>query len=658
MKNFSLKSRTEVIADINDVDVIWDGTEQNPAYFIEEKSEIHLPVLDDIDLSEDIISTIRGYCDHEIRHKRYSQGWTSIVESKQVKNNPAMPQLINILEDMRIEQIKDREGEDANIFKMRFDLYNDKISKLKFNNKVSEALTSFLYTNHDIKVSMSDEVIAIRKEMQKYIDSVLISDSIYNVHKIANIIYDKFFKGDKDLENSLKDMAKGDSPDKDSSDTDSKDTKSSDKDSSDTESADSLEEESDSFSEESKEKSSHEEFEEKSKDSDVSKLESEKEESSYKEDSDSYKKKLDDIVKDLEASDIGENLREDIKSAYKDISENKDSHKKNFVSYTEGDIIISCSEKRNRKELTSRDSQWFESSNQDDINAIVKELVKFFKSKTSNYNVNGYKKGKNISKKRLSSFSMNLNSKPFYRNFNNNKIDQAITILLDMSGSMTSSLKEALSFCNILSKALIQLKVDFEVIGYTNVIVENQNTWNVIHKNNRHYTSPDPKVYFEISSFKEKKNFNEIVKNSIVAKKIFYERIEAYDKNNLLWHFNNTFENDDGSSLLYAAKRLNSFAKSNQRKTLFHISDGRPANTGHKHGFSNKYAESYFKKVINLINKNTDINLFGFGFSKSDKISEYYGEDKSIFIPAFNSEFKKNIISQLKRTLNKSLIKV
>ncbi|MBI2053997.1 MAG: hypothetical protein HYT36_01520 [Candidatus Staskawiczbacteria bacterium] len=165
------------------------------------------------------------------------------------------------------------------------------------------------------------------------------------------------------------------------------------------------------------------------------------------------------------------------------------------------------------------------------------------------------------------------------------EMDYAITLMVDLSGSMRSNKKiqEAFKSAVILAETLNNLGVKFEIVGFQDILLE-------------------------FKSFED--NFDDRVRD-----KLSQMILEVYG-NNPGGH-NNPSDNDDGACLKKASEHLEEQAAKN--KVLFVISDGIPE-TENK---SRSQLDRELKEAVAEISINTSQKLVGLGLN-SEAVKNYY----------------------------------
>lgn len=165
------------------------------------------------------------------------------------------------------------------------------------------------------------------------------------------------------------------------------------------------------------------------------------------------------------------------------------------------------------------------------------------------------------------------------------EMDYAITLMVDLSGSMQGNKKiqEAFKSAVILAETLNNLGVKFEIVGFQDILLE-------------------------FKSFED--HFDDRVRE-----KLSQMILEVYG-NNPEGH-NNPSDNDDGACLKKASEHLEEQMAKN--KVLFVISDGIPE-TGDK---TRNQLDKELKEAVAEIASNTNQKLVGLGLN-SDAVKKYY----------------------------------
>jgi cation transport regulator ChaB len=167
------------------------------------------------------------------------------------------------------------------------------------------------------------------------------------------------------------------------------------------------------------------------------------------------------------------------------------------------------------------------------------------------------------------------------------EMDYAITLLVDLSGSMqrNGKIQEAFKSAVVLSETLNNLGVKFEVVGFQDILLE-------------------------FKSFEE--HLDEPMRE-----KLNQMILEVYGTNP--GGHNNPGDNDDGACLLEASQHLTEQIAKN--KFLIVLSDGEPAmDSGKK---SSSQLDRELKKAVAEITANTNQKIIGLGLN-SEAVAKYY----------------------------------
>lgn len=665
MKNIALKRRTEAIAEIDGIKIFWDA--QSTPYWNGETDSVHLPPIPDHEITEEDIIWVRGYIDHEKRHSIHSKGVTS--ERLDIfKKKPDFHQLANLLEDVRIEQKPGRSGEKINLFKLRSAMAIDvsKFMESSASSPISQAITAFAYRTHGIKFNLDEKAEKAYESLKSDFSAVISANSYNKVIDIAEKLYEKIedeitppppkMKPDTIGTSKSGSSAGGsqsvnfiESDEDDSSWEDDEDSEGDEGDEGDGggEGDEKNEEEkndvgtgvSDDKNEDKEENS------ESSNSSNEEKDEDESDESNVSNSTDSSYS-MEDGANLFRLSDIEKATSDEI-SKIKCIEESGRGNK-SYTSYTLGDVFVKYEFKPEMVFNVHNDIEKLV-----DINTrqITKNLVKILRSKTDTYRKFGEKKGKKIAKNRIAGFAMETNDAPFYVDLNSEQIHAKVIILVDLSSSMRNNIVKASAFSYLIAKALSQLNIDFEVLGFYNVNMRESANWRRLHKSSsEHYCSPYPKVYETYHSFGKKFKpttyvnvANQIIKNWFDSKRCLPGYEDCISGKVIK-------QNDDGEHVYEGAIRLLKNSKKEDKKIMFVISDGCPCSEqvylcGHQS------CSDYLVSVMNKIRQKTDIDIFGFGFEGAHSISNFYGEKNSIYIPHFDGEFANAFVKELKNKL-------
>jgi cobalamin biosynthesis protein CobT len=198
----------------------------------------------------------------------------------------------------------------------------------------------------------------------------------------------------------------------------------------------------------------------------------------------------------------------------------------------------------------------------------------------------GTKKGK-LDQSRLSRICFNapgFNERVFKTKIENKTLDAAITVLVDMSGSMSGEkVLNALASTKLVNEVCSTLNIPLEILGFTDV--------------NESGKAPDPLmfIYKSFSDFK-------VNENSLEE---YFSMSSDYMEGN-----------PDGENILWAYDRL--VKRKEKKRILIVMSDGSPCATKSMSGIS-----TFTHKVIQEIQKAKLVDIYGLGLC-SDSVKEYY----------------------------------
>ena len=198
----------------------------------------------------------------------------------------------------------------------------------------------------------------------------------------------------------------------------------------------------------------------------------------------------------------------------------------------------------------------------------------------------GVKKGK-LDQSRLSRICFNapgFNERVFKNKIENKVLDAAITVLVDMSGSMNGmKAYYALASTLLVNEVCSTLNIPVEIVGFTDGYDIRANIQPVMF------------VY---------KNFSDLKVSEDQLKKSF--ALSSY----------HMCGNPDGENILWAHDRL--VKRKEKKKLLIVMSDGSPAASKSSYGLS-----GFTSKVIKEIEDAKFIDIYGLGLC-SNSVSEYY----------------------------------
>jgi cobalamin biosynthesis protein CobT len=198
----------------------------------------------------------------------------------------------------------------------------------------------------------------------------------------------------------------------------------------------------------------------------------------------------------------------------------------------------------------------------------------------------GTKKGK-LDQSRLSRICFDapgFNERVFKTKIENKTLDAAITVLVDMSGSMGGDkVFNALASTKLVNEVCSTLNIPLEILGFTDV--------------NESDKESDP-LMFVYKSFSDFKVSN----NSLEE---YFSMSSRYMEGN-----------PDGENILWAYDRL--VKRKEKKRILIVMSDGSPAASRGMRGIS-----TFTHKVIEEIEKAKLVDIYGLGLC-SDSVKDYY----------------------------------
>lgn len=237
------------------------------------------------------------------------------------------------------------------------------------------------------------------------------------------------------------------------------------------------------------------------------------------------------------------------------------------------------------------------------LSAKVRRLLEIYSRSTHIY---GQKKGK-IHSKNLYRASMQeakgFNERVFKQRKDNFTLDNAVSLLVDFSGSMQSGYKieNACKSAMLLLDALAPLRIPVEIAGFTE--------------------ASGRQVHALFKAFNTKVTEQQLID--------YFEDMTGVMKYNA-----------DGESLLYAYKRLTE--RKEQRKLLIVLSDGRPS--AHHHA---SQQPAFLKYVAGEIEKRKNVELYAIGI-QSRSVQSFY-KDYRVIQNA--DELEEAVLSVIKRKI-------
>lgn len=239
----------------------------------------------------------------------------------------------------------------------------------------------------------------------------------------------------------------------------------------------------------------------------------------------------------------------------------------------------------------------------------VRRLIQIRAKSQTQY---GVKKGK-LDQSRLSRICFNapgFNERVFKNKIDNKTLDAAITVLVDMSGSMGGDkVLNALASTLLVNEVCSTLNIPLEILGFTDSA--------------EGYTEPKPLMFVY-------KGFNDLRVNEDSLKE-YFALSSAF-----------MIGNPDGENILWAYDRLNK--RKEKKKLLIVMSDGSPAASKSSHGL-----EEFTEKVIKEIEALKSIDIYGLGLC-SDAVTHYYKAHSVVREP---SDIPSKLIELIERKILK-----
>lgn len=239
----------------------------------------------------------------------------------------------------------------------------------------------------------------------------------------------------------------------------------------------------------------------------------------------------------------------------------------------------------------------------------VRRLIQIRAKSQTQY---GVKKGK-LDQSRLSRICFNapgFNERVFKNKIDNKTLDAAITVLVDMSGSMGGDkVLNALASTLLVNEVCSTLNIPLEILGFTDSA--------------EGYTEPKPLMFVY-------KGFNDLRVNEDSLKEYF-----ALSSGFMIG-------NPDGENILWAYDRLNK--RKEKKKLLIVMSDGSPAASKSSSGL-----EEFTRKVITEIEASKSVDIYGLGLC-SDAVTYYYKANSVVREP---EEIPSKLIELIERKILK-----
>jgi cobalamin biosynthesis protein CobT len=239
----------------------------------------------------------------------------------------------------------------------------------------------------------------------------------------------------------------------------------------------------------------------------------------------------------------------------------------------------------------------------------VRRLIQIRAKSQTQY---GVKKGK-LDQSRLSRICFNapgFNERVFKNKIDNKTLDAAITVLVDMSGSMGGDkVLNALASTLLVNEVCSTLNIPLEILGFTDA--------------SGGFSEPKPLMFVY-------KGFNDLRVNDDSLKEYF-----ALSSGFMVG-------NPDGENILWAYDRLNK--RKEKKKLLIVMSDGSPAASKSSSGL-----EEFTRKVITEIEASKSVDIYGLGLC-SDAVTYYYKANSVVREP---NEIPSKLIELIERKILK-----
>ena len=203
---------------------------------------------------------------------------------------------------------------------------------------------------------------------------------------------------------------------------------------------------------------------------------------------------------------------------------------------------------------------------------------------------------------RLVEVAKGLSKNIFYQKHNGRKLDTAVSLVIDESGSM-SAISDIRDLCIMLGECLFRIGVPFEIIGSTTKLTKFSTEDKIMPALNG-FSRTNPIIYDHFKQFEEQW--------PIVRKRL--TMMNSYN------------HNIDGEVLEFAAARIHGRPES--RKIVFCLTDGEPEG-----GQDNDIA--LVKHVARVANtaRACGIEVYGVGLATCSP-EKYYGKENFIFLPS------------------------
>lgn len=261
--------------------------------------------------------------------------------------------------------------------------------------------------------------------------------------------------------------------------------------------------------------------------------------------------------KELDPTSVEEELADKISETAIEESAN------NFVPYTRDfDQVI----EPKRLSISSSRLSGFREKTRSVVTRMASKMRRLLAAKTDCVKYGGYRSGK-LNSSALYRVCIG-DDRAFYRKVEHKSDDTAVTLLIDLSGSMNYSgkIKVAMESAVIFSEVLSRLNINFEVLGFTAISSDigkltaaERNEYQRSSYPHGPYSRISPITTYEFKKFGGK-----------YTKKETSQMLRASEASGIIMH-----ENLDGDSVEVALNRL--AMQPEPRKIMFVFSDGQPA---------------------------------------------------------------------------------
>jgi len=313
------------------------------------------------------------------------------------------------------------------------------------------------------------------------------------------------------------------------------------------------------------------------------------------------------LEKELEGESKGKGLEEfqdeDISEALSEL----DPEDAEYLSRRDLDEhnMIEGSEKD--KETFKTDREQVASS----VAAMTSALVQALRAQTRCRKMPNLRRGK-IDRRKLVHIAKSLSKEVFFKTRQGEKLETAVSIIIDESGSMGKYHKVRLVAIAV-GEALAQLNIPFEITGTTTKYFGSSSSIQPLNGMDR----SNPMVYNHYKTFEQ----------GWMSVRHNMSKTGA--------HFNNV----DGEAVEYATRRL--LGRSEARKIVLSLSDGRP-DAGHSN--SHKMGKNIVRTCKRA--REAGVEVYGFGIETSAP-RDFYGADNFVYLKDVDVDFAKSFVSIL-----------